>query len=145
MFRGRFIHTIDSKGRVSVPIKFREVLSDKYEESLIVTTEVDQCLIAFPTEEWNRLEEKIRSLPSMSKELKAWMRFFYSGAVECPIDRQGRILIPPSLREYGSLNKEVVLIGLFNKIEIWDKGRWEAAMAPEGLEKVSDTLAGLGL
>lgn len=145
MFRGRFIHTIDSKGRVSVPIKFREVLSDKYEESLIVTTEVDQCLIAFPTEEWNRLEEKIRSLPSMSKELKAWMRFFYSGAVECPIDRQGRILIPPSLREYGSLNKEVVLIGLFNKIEIWDKGRWEAAMAPEGLERISDTLAGLGL
>ncbi len=145
MFRGRFIHTIDSKGRVSVPIKFREVLSEKYEESLIVTTEVDQCLIAFPTEEWNRLEEKIRSLPSMSKELKAWMRFFYSGAVECPIDRQGRILIPPSLREYGSLNKEVVLIGLFNKIEIWDKGRWETAMAPEGLERVSDTLAGLGL
>lgn len=145
MFRGRFIHTIDSKGRVSVPIKFREVLSEKYEESLIVTTEVDQCLIAFPTEEWNRLEEKIRSLPSMSKELKAWMRFFYSGAVECPIDRQGRILIPPSLREYGNLNKEVVLIGLFNKIEIWDKGRWEAAMAPEGLERVSETLAGLGL
>jgi len=73
------------------------------------------------------------------------MRFFYSGAVECPIDRQGRILIPPSLREYGNFNKEVILIGLFNKIEIWDKGRWEAITSPEGLEKTCESLAGLGL
>jgi len=81
MFRGRFIHTIDSKGRVSIPVKFREILSEKYEESLIVTTEIDHCLVAFPTEEWNRLEEKIRSLPSMKKELNldAILLFWSSG------------------------------------------------------------------
>ncbi|MEK6682163.1 MAG: division/cell wall cluster transcriptional repressor MraZ [Nitrospirota bacterium] len=147
MFIGRYLHTIDSKGRVSVPVKFRETLTERYEEKLIITSDFDQCLVAYPTEEWRLIEEKTKSLPMMQAEVKDFMRFFYSRAVECVMDRQGRILIPPSLREYAALNKEVVLIGMFNKIEIWDNKKWEAkeSKIPQSLGKISETLSSLGL
>ncbi len=148
MFLGRFVHTLDAKGRVSIPVKFREVLNEHHEESLIVTTELgDPCLVSYPTEEWRLIEEKTKTLPMMRPEVKDWMRFFYSAAVDCPIDRQGRILIPPGLREYAKLSKEVVLIGMYNKFEIWDSKRWKEkeTLLPKSFEKISDALAGLGL
>lgn len=147
MFIGRFRHNIDSKGRVSIPVKFREALQGRFEECLIVTIDFDGCLAAYPKEEWQAIAEKARILPMMQKEVKDFMRFFYSGAVECPLDGQGRILISPELREYARFNKEVVFIGMFNKIEIWDISRWreKEKAASKNLEKIGEALASLGL
>ncbi len=98
MFRGRFEHTIDFKGRVSIPAKFRDLLSEKYDDRVIITN-FDRCLVAFPYEEWRSVEDKIGSLSMVKREVKAFQRFFISGATELPIDRLGRVLIPPTLRD----------------------------------------------
>jgi MraZ protein len=147
MFRGRFEHTIDSKGRVSIPAKFRELLTEKYDERLIITN-FDRCLVAFPFEEWTAFEEKRASPLSMVKnESKAFLRFFISGATECPIDKLGRILIPPILRDYAHLEKDVVFVGLLNRFEIWNRENWveEFQHSKESFEQMGDTLAGLGI
>jgi MraZ protein len=147
MFRGRFEHTIDAKGRVSIPAKFRELLTEKYDERLIVTN-FDRCLLAFPFEEWTAFEKERASQLSMVKnEAKAFLRFFISGATECPIDKLGRILIPPTLRDYAHLGKDVVFVGLLNRFEIWSRESWmeEFQHSKESFEQMSDTLAGLGI
>jgi MraZ protein len=146
MFRGRHEHTIDPKGRVSIPAKFREVLGKKYDERLVITN-FDGCLVAYPHEEWILLEEKASSLSMVKKETRAFMRFFYSSAIECILDKQGRILIPQTLREYADLDKEVVLVGQLRKIEIWSKKRWseEIIKAHENFDQISDVLSELGL
>ncbi|MFB0506990.1 MAG: division/cell wall cluster transcriptional repressor MraZ [Thermodesulfobacteriota bacterium] len=146
MFRGRHEHTIDPKGRVSIPAKFREVLGKKYDERLVITN-FDGCLVAYPHEEWILLEEKASSLSMVKKETRAFMRFFYSSAIECTLDKQGRILIPQTLREYADLDKEVVLVGQLRKIEIWSKKRWseEIIKAHENFDQISDVLSELGL
>lgn len=146
MFRGWYEHAMDSKGRVSVPSKFREILVDKYSESLIVTN-FDRCLVAYPVEEWEQLERKASALPQLKKEVKAFQRFFISGAVECPLDGQGRILIPPTLREFADLGKEVVLVGMLKKVELWSKARWKEtfAQSQKKFEDFADVLAELGI
>lgn len=146
MFVGQYRHNIDSKGRISIPVKFRELLAEGYEEKLIVTTDFDQCLVAYPTEEWRLLSEKAKGLPMMQKDVKDWLRAFYSRAVECELDRQGRILIPLTLRDHAKMNRQIILLGMFNKIEIWDQKRWKEkeAQLSKNSEKISETLAGLG-
>ena len=146
MFRGRFEHTIDSKGRISIPAKFRELLAEKYDERVMITN-FDRCLVAYPYEEWRSMEEKISSLSMVKKEAKAFQRFFVSAAVECPIDKLGRILIPPPLRSYARLEKEVVFAGLIKKFEIWSRERFleEIQKAEENFEGMAETLATLGL
>jgi len=146
MFRGRFQHTIDSKGRVSIPAKFRELLSEKYDDRLILTN-FDRCLVAYPYEEWKILEEKVSSLSMVKKEVKAFQRFFISGGSECPIDKLGRILIPPTLRQYAQLEREVIFAGLLKKFEIWSKERWleEIKHSEVNFEGMSEALALLGL
>lgn len=146
MFRGRFEHTIDAKGRVSIPAKFRELLAEKYDDRLMITN-FDRCLVAYPYEEWRILEEKISSLSLVKKEVKAFQRFFISGAVECPIDKLGRILIPPSLREYAQLEKNVIFAGMLKRFEIWSKERWieEIKRSEEDFESIAAALADLGL
>ena len=146
MFRGRFEHTIDGKGRISIPSKFREILSEKYEDRVVVTN-FDHCLIAFPEEEWSMLEQKAGSFSLMRKETSAFFRFFYSSASDCVIDKQGRLLIPQTLREYANLQKDVVLVGEGKRIEIFAKERWleEARKAEEDFDKIRDTLANLGI
>jgi MraZ protein len=146
MFRGRFDHTIDSKGRVSIPAKYRELLTEKYDDRLILTN-FDRCIVAYPYEEWRTVEEKVASLSMVKKEVKAFQRFFISGAAECPIDRLGRILVPPSLREYAQLERDVVFVGQVKKFEIWSKQRWseEISRAEENFEGMAETLANLGL
>jgi MraZ protein len=146
MFRGRFEHTIDSKGRISIPAKFRELLAEKYDERVMITN-FDRCLVAYPYEEWKSMEEKISSLSMVKKEAKAFQRFFVSAAVECPIDKLGRILIPPTLRSYAQLEKEVVFAGMVKKFEIWSKERFleEIQKAEENFEGMGETLATLGL
>ena len=147
MFLGQFQHTIDSKGRVSIPVKFREYLTDRYEESLVVTSDLDQCLAAYPREEWQLIIEKAKKLPQEQPEVKDWMRVFYSRAVECPLDRQGRVLVPPALREHAKLNRQIILLGLGHKIEVWDLKRWrdKEIQVSKNSEKISKALAELGL
>jgi MraZ protein len=146
MFRGRFEHIIDSKGRVSIPAKFRELLAEKYDERLILTN-FDRCLVAYPFEEWRGLEEKVGSLSMVKKEVRVFQRFFISGAAECPIDKLGRILIPPTLRDYAQLTRNVVFNGMLKKFEIWSKDRWqeEIKRSEESFEGMSEALADLGI
>jgi MraZ protein len=146
MFRGRFEHTIDGKGRVSIPAKFRELLVEKYEDRLVLTN-FDRCLVAYPFAEWQALEEKVSSLSMIKKEVKAFQRFFISGAAEVPIDKLGRILVPPTLREYAHLERNVVFAGLGKKFELWSKERWqeEIKRSQEDFEGISEALAGLGI
>jgi MraZ protein len=146
MFRGRFEHTIDPKGRVSIPAKFRELLSEKYDDRIIITN-FDRCLLAYPYEEWRSVEEKIGSLSMVKKEVKAFQRFFISGAAECPIDKLGRVLIPPTLRAYALLEKDVVFAGMGKMFELWSRERWteEIKRAEENFEGMRESLASLGI
>ncbi len=144
MFRGRYIHTIDGKGRLSIPVPFRDILSSRYEETLVITN-FDRCLVAFPPQEWEAVEAKVRGLPMLQKDARAFIRFFYSGAIDCRLDRQGRVLVPPSLREFAGLERDVVVLGSTNRIEIWSKARWEEFIrdSQENFEDISSKLEGI--
>lgn len=144
MFQGRFVHNIDTKGRVSIPAKFREIIAERYENKLILTNDFDKCIVAYPPDEWEMIIEKVKALP-MKKEVKIFQRYFISAAMEGELDRQGRILIPPTLRNHAGLNKEVCLAGLGNWIEIWDRKEWEKAMMLEDKDRVREVLAELGI
>lgn len=146
MFRGRFEHTIDLKGRTSIPSKFREILATNYDERLIITN-FDGCLWALPVAEWIVVEGRVANLSQFKAEVKALQRVFISAACECPVDKQGRILIPPSLREYAGLEKEIVLVGMTKRIEVWAKDRWLAAFtaAQKQMSEAGEALAALGL
>jgi MraZ protein len=144
VFRGRYEHTIDAKGRISIPSKFREVLSKKYDDRLVITN-FDHCLVAFPYEEWSLLEQKVGTFSLMKKETSAFFRFFYSSAMDCDIDKQGRLLVPQTLRDYAGLQKDVVLVGEGKRIEIFAKERWleEARKIEENFDQIRDTLGNL--
>lgn len=147
MFRGRYEHTIDSKGRISIPSKFREILNKKYDDRLVITN-FDRCLVAFPFEEWfNLVEQKVNSFSLVRKETSAFLRFFYSSAIDCSIDKHGRLLIPQTLRDYAALQKDIVLVGEGRFVEIFAKERWleVAQQAEEGFDQIRDTLANLGI
>jgi MraZ protein len=144
MFRGSFEHTVDSKGRVSVPSRFREIIADRYDGRLVLAMDYDKCLTVYPLEEWEKLEDKIRNLPTMKKEVKDFMRFLLASATECELDKQGRVLIPPTLREHAGIAKNVMLVGIIDKIEIWDAKAWEARNSQNG-DKIGEALAALGL
>jgi len=144
MFRGSFEHTVDSKGRVSVPSKFRDVIADRYNGNLVLAMDYDKCLTVYPIEEWEKLEEKIRALPTMKKEVKDFMRFLLASATECELDKQGRVLIPQVHREHAGITKNVTLVGIIDKIEIWDLKAWEARNSQNG-DKIGEALAALGL
>lgn len=145
MFRGRYIHTIDAKGRTSIPARFREVIAESGDSRLVLTN-FDRCLVAYSIEEWEKLERKAAALPQMKKEVKAFHRYFVSGATECEIDGQGRILVPPTLREYAQLEKDIVLVGLLRKFEIWSLPVWEEEFkkAQAAFEESGDALGDLG-
>jgi MraZ protein len=147
MFRGRYEHNIDSKGRISIPSKFREILSKKYDDRLVITN-FDRCLVAFPYEEWfNLVEQKVSSFSLVRKETSAFLRFFYSSAIDCIIDKHGRLLIPQTLRDYATLQKDIILVGEGRFVEIFAKERWQevAQQAEEGFDQIRDTLANLGI
>lgn len=125
MFRGRYEHTIDSKGRLSIPSKFREILVSTFEDERLILTNFDNCLWAYPVKEWRAVEEKVASLPQLRPDVKAFQRFFISAATECPLDPNGRIIIPPTLRRYAALVQDVVMVGMTKRIEIWAAERWQ--------------------
>ena len=123
MFRGRSRHTLDSKGRLAIPARFKAAVEQKADNYLVVTR-YGECLWAFARPDWRVLEEKAANLPLFDKAGITFLRYFISGAVECPI-KQGRITIPLNLREEAGLNKEVLVAGELKKFEIWDMERWE--------------------
>lgn len=146
MFRGRFEHTIDLKGRVSIPSKFREILSTNYDDRLIVTN-FDSCLWAYPCLEWQAIENKVGALPQFRPEVKTLQRVFISAATECPLDKQGRILLPQTLRDYAGITKDLVFVGMTRRIEIWSRERWQKIFTESqgNLDQMMEKLADLGL
>ncbi len=146
MFRGRYEHAIDAKGRLSIPSKFREILTTNYDERLILTN-FDNCLWAYPYKEWQAVEEKVSALPQFKPEVKALQRFFISAACECPVDPNGRIIIPNTLRKYAGLGSDVVLVGMTKRIEVWAADRWMKVFeeAEQDLSSMGEKLADLGL
>ncbi|MCH3964196.1 MAG: division/cell wall cluster transcriptional repressor MraZ [Clostridium sp.] len=120
MFIGEYEHCLDSKNRIIIPSKFRQDLGN----SFIITKGLDKCLYVYTTDQWKILEDKLEKLPLTNKSARAFVRFFFSGANELSIDKQGRVLVPQSLLEYASIEKEVVSIGVSNRIEIWSKINW---------------------
>lgn len=141
MFMGEYNHTIDAKGRLIIPSKFRETLGDTF----VVTKGLDGCLFVYDNEEWSIFEEKLKSLPITNKEARQFVRFFLAGAAEVEVDKQGRILVPNVLREFAELNKDVVLIGVASRIEIWSKERFEGMAAYEDMDEIAEHMAELGL
>ena len=141
MFMGEYNHTIDATGRLIVPSKFRETLGDTF----VVTKGLDGCLFVYDNEEWGVFEEKLKSLPITNKEARQFVRFFLAGAAEVEVDKQGRILVPNVLREFAELNKDVVLIGVASRIEIWSKERFEGMTAYEDMDEIAEHMAELGL
>lgn len=117
---GEYQHNIDTKGRIIVPSKFRDDLGEQF----VVTRGLDQCLFAYPMSEWRQLEEKLKKLPLTKKDARAFTRFFFSGAVECELDKQGRINIPAPLRKYAGIEKECAVIGVSNRVEFWAEDKW---------------------
>lgn len=146
MFRGRFELTIDAKGRFNVPSRFRDTLRERYDERLIITN-FDNCLVAYPFSEWVEIERKASSLSMVRKEAKRFLRFFVSGAAECSLDRQGRVLIPPVLRDFAGLDRDIVLAGMLSRMEIWSRERWneELKLSKESFEDMADVLSDLGI
>ncbi len=125
MFTGSFFHSMDNKGRVSIPSRYRDILQERQDRQLILTN-WDGYVLAFPQSEWVKVEAKIGELALFRKDLRAFQRFIISGAEECPLDRQGRILIPQNLRDYAKLTRDVALVGAVRCFEIWDKTAFEA-------------------
>lgn len=143
MLLGEYSHTLDAKGRVIIPSKFREDLG----ESFIVTKGLDNCLFAYSKKEWNQFEEKLKTLPITNVTTRNFVRFFFSGATECEVDKQGRINLPQNLREYASLEKEITIIGVATRVEIWNSQKWEQYTSPENMDvdKIADQMSNLGI
>lgn len=141
VFMGEYQHTLDDKGRVIVPVKFREGLG----ESFVMTRGLDQCLFVYPQSEWEILEQKLKSLPMTRADARSFVRFFLSGATECALDKQGRIIIPTILRDYATLDRELVVLGVSNRVEIWSCERWRqySDSAAESFADIAESLVDL--
>ena len=120
MFMGEYEHQLDAKGRMIIPSKFRYDLNERF----IIPRGLDKCLFGYTLEEWQQIEEKMKTLPMTKKDARKFMRMFFSGAIEVELDKQGRINIPQNLRKYANLTKECTVIGVSNRIEIWDRETW---------------------
>lgn len=130
MFRGQFVHTIDTKGRVSLPARFREALESGSPARCILTpAPFDPCLHLHPLPAWEKLENKIAELPALDQNILRFRRLYVSAAIECELDRVGRVLVPSHLRAYAGLEKDVLWAGMVTSVELWAKPRWDAALA----------------
>ena len=143
MLIGEYEHSIDTKGRLIMPAKLKEDIGD----SFVITKGLDGCLFAYSKKEWQNFEEKLRTFPLTNKDARALMRFFLAGAMECEIDKQGRFLIAGNLREFAGLEKEVVVIGVLDKIEIWSKDKWLKYSEEENssVDEIAEKMSNLGI
>ena len=140
MFMGEYQHSVDAKGRLIIQYKFREGVGS----SFVITRGLDNCIFGYPMDEWRKLEEKLKQLPMTKKDARAFARFFFSGATEVELDKQGRINIPANLASYAKLEKECVVLGVSSKIEIWAKDLWEDYFneAEESFNEIAENLIG---
>ncbi len=147
MFRGRYEHTIDAKGRTSLPARYRDVLEVASEKRIVLTSALDPCLVAYTMSEWTSFEEKLSKLPQFDRAVQKLKRIYVSGAVDVEVDPSGRILVPPTLRDYASLKKDVVWAGAGKYAELWDKKNWGGHFETTDDERreISARLAELGL
>ena len=143
MLIGEYEHSLDAKGRLIMPAKLREDMGEKF----ILTTGLDGCLFGFSMSEWEKFEDKLKALPITNKNARNFVRFFLSGATECELDKQGRFLINSNLREFAGLEKEVVIIGVLDKIEIWSKEKWLKYSEEENLaaDEIAERIENLGI
>jgi MraZ protein len=140
MFMGEFNHTIDTKGRIIIPSKFREDLGDNF----VITLGLDGCLFAYPNNEWQSFVAKLQTLQG-TKEARQLQRYFMACAAECEVDKQGRILIPAKLRDNAGLDKEIVFVGVLNKVEIWCKERWENNNEYDNVDAIAEHMSEFGI
>lgn len=141
MFMSEYKHTVDAKGRLIIPAKFREELG----ENFVLTRGLDGCLFVFPQKEWEVFEMKLRQLPvTFNKEARQYVRFFTTGATVSQLDKQGRVLIPQTLKEFADLKKEAVIAGSLNKLEIWSKERWDETNSFDNMDEIAGNLQALG-
>ena len=124
MFRGSSFHTIDAKGRIIVPTRFRDVIKAGGNDGVMISR-MDGCLVSYTLDEWRKIEARILAMAEKSESMRRFRRVFVGGAFECGCDRQERILIPPTLRQYGGLDKEIVMVGVLDHFEIWSRDRWD--------------------
>ena len=143
MFIGEYEHTVDIKGRIIMPSKLRENIGEKF----IITKGLDKCLFAYSKSEWANFEEKLKTLPLTNKNARDFVRFFLSGAVECEIDKQGRFLVPANLRTYANIDKEIVIIGVGTRLEIWNKESWNNYSSEENIsaDEIAENMTMLGI
>jgi MraZ protein len=141
MFKGEYNHTIDPKGRLIIPSKFRELLGEEF----VMTKGLDGCLSIYPQEEWESFEEKLRALPLTNKNARTLTRFFVAGACTCELDKQGRILVPQTLREFAGLEKDVVLAGNLNRIEVWSKEAWARNCDFDDMDSIAEGMQEMGI
>ena len=141
MLIGEYEHSLDAKGRLIMPSKLRDDIGEKF----IITKGLDGCLFAFSIEEWKNFEQKLRSLPISNKDARAFSRFFFAGAMDCEIDTQGRFLISSNLREFAGLTKEVVIVGMDSRIEIWSKDKWQKCDEDISADEIAEKMEMLGI
>lgn len=143
MFIGEYQHSIDPKGRIIIPSKFRGELGYEF----VITKGLDNCLFVYPPDEWKVIEDKLKSLPLTNKDARAFIRFFFSGASESNLDKQGRVLIPANLREHSKIDKDAVIIGVSTRLEIWSKENWESYIDEDNLsyDSIAEKMAELGI
>lgn len=143
MFIGEYLYTLDKKGRINIPAKFRENLGERF----FITKGLDNCLFVFPENEWRNFENKLKQLPLTNKNARAFVRLFFSGATECSLDKQGRVTIPQNVREFAELEKEVAIIGVSTRIEIWSKNNWDKYndTANISYDDIAEQMAELGI
>ena len=143
MLIGEYEHSLDVKGRLILPAKIREDMGDKF----IVTKGLDGCLFGFSQNEWTNFEEKLKTLPLTNKNARDFLRFFLSGATECEIDKQGRFLITSNLREYATLEKDAIIIGVGTRIEIWNREKWKSYNSDENIsaDEIAENMTMLGI
>lgn len=121
VFMGEYFHSLDDKGRLIMPAKFRQGLGERF----VATKGLEGCLFVFPMSEWNILESNFKNLPFTKSDFRAFARLFFSGAAECEFDKQGRFSLPQNLREYARIDKDVAIVGVSNRVEIWSRAEWQ--------------------
>jgi MraZ protein len=143
MFAGEYQHTLDDKGRVTMPARLREELGERF----VITRGLDQCLFVYPLNEWVKVEENLKKLPFTRSDNRAFTRLFFSGAAELEADRQGRVLIPQNLREHAGIEKEVMIIGVSNRVEVWSEQAWKtySSEANASFEQTAEKLVDFDL
>lgn len=141
MLIGEYEHSVDVKGRLIMPAKLRDEIGYKF----IVTKGLDGCLFVFPLKEWEIFQEKLRALPVSDKNARNFTRFFFAGAIECEIDKQGRFLVSSNLREFAGLDKDVVIIGMNSRLEIWSKEKWMQCDENISADEIAENMTELGI